>query len=247
MPQRRPVIGIAAALEIVRYSVWEEPCSMVHTSYVDAVQRAGAMAILIPYDPAVIDSPDQVLDLIDGLMLAGGSDLDPATYGAIPHPETQGTSPERDAIEVALANRAIDRGLPVLGICRGMQVLNVARGGTLIQNLPDVVGNTEHRRRLGTFEGNDHQVQLEPGSLAARAVEAEQTTVLSHHHQAIDRLGAGFVITGRSTLDELPEAIEVPDNRYVLGVQWHPEADESSRVVSSLVQHAQTTAHDQLV
>jgi len=119
-----------------------------------------------------------------------------------------------------------------------MQLINVALGGTLHQHVPDIIGNNEHRRRLGSFEGADHDVRLARGSMAARAAGEERHTVKSHHHQAVDRVGTGLAITGVSVLDELPEALEAPACRFVLGVQWHPEADEKSRVLSALVEQA---------
>ena len=128
--------------------------------------------------------------------------------------------------------------MPLLGICRGMQLINVALGGTLHQHLPDVVGHGEHRRVIGSFANSDHDVELEPGSLAARAAGEEVHVTKSHHHQGVDRLGEGLVVTGRSMLDDLPEAVEIPDRRFALGVQWHPEADERSRLISALVEEA---------
>jgi putative glutamine amidotransferase len=128
--------------------------------------------------------------------------------------------------------------MPVLGICRGMQIINVALGGTLVQHLPEILGHSEHRRVLGSFDGSDHEVRLTEGSLAAEAAGELTHTTKSHHHQGVDCLGAGLVVSGRSTLDDFPEAIELSDKPFVLGVQWHPEADESSRVVGALVQAA---------
>jgi putative glutamine amidotransferase len=238
----RPIIGICSALERARWGHWDQPAHLTPRGYVDAVQRAGGLAILFPVDPTAADDADAWLDLVDGLVLAGGADVDPDAYGREPHPETKGTVPERDTFEIALARRAIERDLPFLGICRGMQVMNVARGGTLIQHLPDTHGHDEHRRVLGTFEGADHDVRLESGSLAARAAGEELHPTKSHHHQAIDRLGEGFSVTGWSTLDDLPEAIEDPERRFVLGVQWHPEADETSRLIHSLVEEAAARA-----
>jgi putative glutamine amidotransferase len=193
---------------------------------------------MLPPDPAVIEDPDRVLDLLDGLILAGGRDVDPATYGAERHEETDDPRTERDVFEIALARRAMERDLPLLGICRGMQVMNVARGGTLVQHLPDHLGHEDHRRSLGTFEGNDHRVRLADGSLAARAAREGHHATLSHHHQGIERVADGLRITGWADEDELPEALEDPELRFALGVQWHPEADGDSNVVAALVEAA---------
>ena len=234
----RPVIGIPAYVVRARWGVREDVTHMLPRSYADAIQRAGGAALVLPPDPVWVTHPDAVLDLLDGLMLAGGNDVDPGAYGAEAHAETDGPVPERDTFEIALARRAIERDMPFLGICRGMQVLNVALGGTLHQHLPEVVGHGEHRRVLGSFEGSDHHVRLEAGSLAARAAAEEIHGTLSHHHQGVDELGQGLVVTGRSDLDDVPEAIERPDRRFALGVQWHPEADEHSRLIAALVEEA---------
>jgi putative glutamine amidotransferase len=231
------VIGICAAVERVSWGAWRDvPSNLMPTSYSHAVQGAGAMALLLPPDDAVAERPDDLLDLIDGLMLAGGCDVDPAAYGARPHPQTTGSWPERDRFELALTHRAIERELPVLGICRGMQLLNVACGGTLDQHVPERVGHDDHRHTPGQF--SDHEVRLEEGSLAARAVGAGTTAIKSHHHQGIDELGEGLVATGWSTADGIVEAIELEGKLYALGVLWHPEQDERSRVVGSLVEAA---------
>jgi putative glutamine amidotransferase len=235
---RRAVIGICTALERARWSVWDQQAVLLPRSYVDAVQRAGALALLLAPDEHATEDPEQLLDLIDGLMLAGGADIDPASYGARPHRETVDTVPERDAFEIALTRAAIERDMPVLGICRGMQLINVARGGTLLQHLPELYGHHEHRRVLGSFDGADHDVILTAGSLAASAAGEVAHATKSHHHQGVDRLGEGLVVSGLSTLDELPESIELPERRFVLGVQWHPEADPSSSVVAALVRAA---------
>ena len=235
----RPVIGICTPLERARWGAWDLPAFLLPRNYVDAVHRAGAMALLLAPDPALIENPDEVLDRIDGLMLAGGADLDPHTYDAVPHVETIGSVPERDAFEVALVRRALERDLPVLGICRGVQVMNVACGGTLHQHLPELLGHEEHRRVLGSFDGADHDVRLAPGSLAARAAGEELHATKSHHHQGIDRVGEGLEVTGWAVLDELPEALERMGNGFALGVQWHPEADEASRLIAALVEHVE--------
>jgi putative glutamine amidotransferase len=235
MTSNPPVIGIVTALEQVRYGVWDTPGFVLSAPYVRSVQNAGGIVLMIPPDDALLDNPAPILDRIDGLILAGGADIDPRTYAAEPHPATKGTVPERDRTEVALLRAAIERDLPVLGICRGMQLLNVARGGTLIQHLPDVVDHDEHRRHPGSFDGSEHDVDIEPGSLAATTAGEERHEVRSHHHQAIAELGDGLLITGHSSIDELPEAIELPGCTFVLGVQWHPEADPDSHVVEAFV------------
>jgi putative glutamine amidotransferase len=232
------LIGICTAVERARYGVWDRDTMLLQRSYTEAIQRAGGIAIMLPPDPQVLADPDRVLDVLDGLILAGGRDVDPATYGAERHPQTDPPVTERDEFEIALARRAMERDLPLLGICRGMQVMNVARGGTLVQDLPEHVGHEDHRRSLGTFDGNDHPVHLTEGSLAARAAGEAFHGTLSHHHQGIARVGDGFEITGWADDDRLPEALEDPRLRFALGVQWHPEADERSRVVAALVDEA---------
>jgi putative glutamine amidotransferase len=206
---------------------------MVQRTYPAAVQRAGGLALILPPDEAAVGAPDPLLDLVDALMIAGGADVDPATYRATRHPETGHTSPERDRFEVALLRRALDRGIPLLGACRGMEVLNVALGGTLVQHL---VETDRHRHTPGAF--GDHEVRLQEGSLAARAAGAERLVVKSHHHQGMDKLGQGLIATGWSVGDGVVEAIELPGHPFALGVLWHPEEDAESGVIGSLVEAA---------
>jgi putative glutamine amidotransferase len=228
----RPVIGICAAIESAKWAAWEVLVNLSPRTYSLAVQRAGGIALILPPDDVVAESPDELLDMIDALILAGGSDLDPASYGAKPHPETRNTRPERDRFEIALGTRALERDMPVLGICRGMEMLNVIRGGTINQHLS---GLELHRHTPGVF--TDHRVRLEPGSLAERVVGAELTEVKSAHHQGLEELGENVVASGLAD-DGLVEAIELPDRDFAVGVLWHPEEDEQSRVVGSLVDEA---------
>jgi putative glutamine amidotransferase len=238
----RPVIGLCAALERAQWSVWDQQVILLPRNYIDAVQQAGGFALILAPDRRLIEDPDEALQLIDGLVLAGGADIDPGSYGEQAHAETVGTVPERDRFEIALTAAAIERDLPVLGICRGMQLINVARGGTLLQHLPDQFGHHEHRRVVGSFDGADHDVQLLAGTLALRVAGEARHATKSHHHQGVDRLGEGLVVSGISALDGLPEAIELPERQFVLGVQWHPEADALSPVVGALVQAADAYA-----
>jgi putative glutamine amidotransferase len=232
-----PAVGICAAIERVSWGVWDGyEVTLAPRGYVTAVQRAGAIAIVLPPDEVAVADPDVLLDRVDALMLAGGADIDPASYGAEPHPETAGSWPERDRFELALTRRALEREMPVLGICRGMQLLNVALGGTLDQHLPETIGSGVHRSLAGTF--GDHRVRLQPGTLACRAAGAESIDVRSHHHQGVDRLGEGLVVSGWSVQDDLVEAIELPEHRFALGVIWHPEEDETSGVIAAVVEAA---------
>ncbi len=233
-----PVIGICSAMEPARWSVWHMPAALVPMNYVEQVQRAGAVALLIPPDPALVDDPGRVLDRLDGLLLVGGADVAATAYGAEPHPANDPPIPLRDAVETALVRAATDRGLPVLGICRGAQIINVAAGGTLRQHLPDDLGHEEHRRAIGRFEGNEHDVRVDPGSRALDATGEPLHRVASHHHQAIDVAGQGLRVSARAAGDDLPEAVESTGPGWVLGVQWHPEADPGSRVIEALVRAA---------
>ena len=215
----RPIIGVCAAVERARWSVWDDEAVLLPRGYIDAVQRAGGLAILLPPD----EHPEEVLALLDGVILAGGADY--------------GERPDRDAFEIALGLAAMERDVPLLGVCRGMQLMNLARGGTLIQHLPDVLGHEDHRAVPGAF--GDHDVRLVEGSLAARAAGATSHPTKSHHHQGVNEIGEGFDVTGRATVDELVEAIEDPTRRFALGVQWHPEASGGEEI-AALVEAARS-------
>ncbi len=233
----RPTIGITCSIADIRAGSWDEHAAFSPVAYMRSVQRAGARAVLLVADEQDARDPDDLLRKLDGVILSGGgSDVAPHRYGQQPHPATAGEEPGRDAFEMALARAAKEHDVPVLGICRGMQLLNVAYGGTLHQHLPDVLGHDEHRALPADFA--HHEVRLDPGSLAAAATGRQTETVMSHHHQGPDRIGEGLKVTGRSTIDDSPEAVEDPDARFVLGVLWHPEEDERSRVVGALVDAA---------
>jgi len=226
---REPVIGICAVRARARWSFWDQDAHLVAASYVGGVQRAGALAVLLPVD---VRAPLGLLERIDGLLLIGGADIDPVMYGAEREEATESTHRERDEFEIALVRGALARELPVFAICRGMQLLNVALGGTLAQHIATPEGENPHRRTIGSFEGTEHLVRLEPGSLASHAAGEEEHVARCHHHQAVDRLGTGLVVTGRAA-DGVVEAIEAADGAWILGVQWHAEADERSRLLSA--------------
>ena len=228
---RRPVVGITAALEQARWTVWEAFANVSPRTYSERVAGAGGLPVLLPPSDEAAAGPEEVLDLLDALIVAGGADLDPASYGAQAEPETIGFNPERDRAELALTKAALGRELPLLGICRGMEILNVALGGTLDQELATT---KQHVEIAGTFA--HHEVALEPGSLAARAVGAETVEVHSHHHQGIAELGEGLAITGRSVPDGVAEAVELPEHPFALGILWHTEEEERARVIPSLLE-----------
>jgi putative glutamine amidotransferase len=226
----RPVVGICAAIEQARWAAWELEVNLLPRTYTRELAAAGATALLLPPADADVEAPDELLGRLDALILAGGADIDPASYGATADEHTTNFRPERDRFELALARAAIDRGLPLLGICRGMEVLNVARGGTLEQHLPTA---EVHLHTPGTY--SDHEVRLEPGSLAAQAVGAERVSVRSHHHQGIGELGTGLVASGHSEPDGVVEAIELPEHPFALGALWHAEEEQGSSVIGALV------------
>ena len=217
--------------ERARWSFWDQTAQLVADSYVRAVQGAGGVGVVLPIDSR---APGRYAALLDGLLLIGGADIDPATYGADRDPATEATYPERDAFEVAMIHAAVEGELPVLGICRGMQILNVAFGGTLVQDLVGPDGTNIHRRRPGALDAVNH-IALEDGSLVAQATRERMHVAPCHHHQAADRIGEGLVVTGRAVEDGLPEALEAEDGRWLIGVQWHPEAEAKSAIMAAFV------------
>jgi putative glutamine amidotransferase len=216
-----PVIGLSSYLEQARWTAWDEPAVLVPEAYVRAVANGGALPVVLPAIYPVAAQASRVLERLDGLVLIGGPDVDPAHYGHESHARTSPPRRERDAVELALLDAALATGLPVLCVCRGLQLLNVARGGTLEQHLPDVAGHTGHAPEPGTF--GRHEVIVEPGSMLAQALGRTRAEVATSHHQAIATLGNGLVVSARA-LDGTTEAVEDSDHAGLLAVQWHPEA-----------------------
>jgi len=230
----RPLIGISTYREQARWGFWDVPAVLLPASYTDAVAEAGGEPVLLP--TGAISA--EVIARLDGLVLAGGADVDPARYEQQAGPRTTATRPERDASEIALLQAALDRDLPLLAVCRGMQLLNVLLGGTLIQHLPDVRGAQAHQLGLGLFA--EREVRIDPGS-AVGAILGTAATVDCHHHQALDRIAAGVTPSAWAE-DDLVEAVEVDGRRFCLGVQWHPEESDDRRLFTALVDAARATA-----
>jgi anthranilate synthase component 2/putative glutamine amidotransferase len=221
-------VGITTYLEPAAWGVWQREAALLPKAYLDATVAAGAVPLLLP--PAGTDP--SVLDVLDALVIAGGCDVDPARYRAVPHPQTTGTRPERDDHEGVLIDAALERDLPLLAICRGLHLLNVTLGGTLRQHLPDVVGHDDHRPAPGVFGAV--KVPTEPDSMAGRLL-GDVVSVSCHHHQALDRVAAGLRVTAWAG-DGTVEAAEVTGKRFALGVQWHPEEDPTNiRLFRALV------------
>jgi gamma-glutamyl-gamma-aminobutyrate hydrolase PuuD len=231
----RPVVGITAYGERARYGVWDHEAVLLPQTYPAVVTAAGGVPVLL----APVPEAAVVVDRLDAVVLAGGPDVGPDRYGAAPHPRTGQPRPERDAAELAVVHRALQRGIPVLGVCRGAQVLNVALGGTLVQHVPDAVGHTGHNPSPGVF--GTTVVTLEPGSRVGAAL-GQEVAVRCHHHQALERVADGLVVTGRAA-DGTVEAVELTGSPFVVGVQWHPEEDATDvRLMAALVAAA-TTRH----
>jgi putative glutamine amidotransferase len=225
----RPIIGITSYVVPATWGVWHDlPTALIPNDYVAAVEQSGGRAVIIPPDAR---DPD-VLRVLDGLLLAGGPDVEPARYGAEPQPLTE-TRPDRDAGEFLLARAALTLDLPILGVCRGMQVLTVAAGGTLHQHLPDVLGHERHRPAPGVY--GEHEARFEGGTMIAKLM-GDDVGIHCYHHQGVDDPGT-LRVTGRAG-DGLPEAVEDPDRRFVLGVQWHPEVIRDRRLFGALVEAA---------
>jgi putative glutamine amidotransferase len=222
--QLPPRIGLTSYRERAAWSVWDGPADLLPVTYADSVALAGGAPVLLPSPAAtaarsVDDLANAVIAGLDGLVLTGGPDVDPARYGAERDPNTGHPRVERDEWELALTRLAVERGLPLLCICRGLQTLNVALGGTLIQHLPDRVGHEAHSPTPGIH--GRHHIQTAPSSRIA-GIYGEQAEVATYHHQAVDVLADGLTATAWAD-DRTIEAAEGDGSSWLVAVQWHPE------------------------
>ncbi|WP_329240466.1 gamma-glutamyl-gamma-aminobutyrate hydrolase family protein [Streptomyces canus] len=220
----RPLIGVSTYLEAgARWGVWELEAALLPAGYPRLVQRAGGLAAMLP--PDAPEYAAATVARLDGLVVAGGPDVEPVHYGAALDPRTGPPARARDTWELALIRAALEAGVPLLGICRGMQLLNVALGGTLVQHIDG------HAEVPGVF--GHHPVKPVPGTVYGD-LAPEETSVPTFHHQAVDRLGEGLLASAHAS-DGTVEAVELPGPPWVLGVQWHPEMGTDLRVMRGLV------------
>lgn len=207
-----PLIGITT------YGRNPENRFTLPAEYVDGVRRAGGIPLLIPPGETQLE---KLLPHLDGLILTGGGDLDPKLYGGQAHETIYSIDSERDSSELAITQRALESNLPTLGICRGLQVLNVALGGTLIEHLPDVVGDEVAHREL-PHGPIPHPIQIQPGSRLAEITQSQQIETASWHHQALKQVAPGLEVVALAP-DGTIEAVELPSHPWLIAVQWHPE------------------------
>ena len=235
MSARRPVIGITSYVEPATRGDWVDvPSAILPLRYVTMVEQSGGVVVLVPPRADADDAlAAEVLDRLDGLVIAGGAAIDPQRYAAERHPEVQESRADRDASELALARVAGQRSVPLLGICRGMQVMAVAAGGVLEQHVPDRVGHVDHSPGLAVYGA--HAIQTVPGTRLAELLGPE-STVPTYHHQSV-QTHPGFVPAAWAP-DGTLEAMEDPEADFRVGVQWHPEMGDDPRLFDALVQAA---------
>ncbi|GJF11211.1 gamma-glutamyl-gamma-aminobutyrate hydrolase [Mycolicibacterium cyprinidarum] len=246
----RPLIGLTTYLQPAQTGVWDVRAGLLPAGYFEGVGRAGGISVLLPPQPVDEGIAGRVLDGLDGLIITGGRDVDPATYGSTRHPATDepgADSRVRDAFEIGLLQEALRRGTPVLGICRGAQVLNVALGGTLHQHLPDVLGHTRHQQGNAVFTTSS--ITAVSGT-RVQSLVGQTTQAQCYHHQAIDRLGEGLIVSA-SDADGVVEAVEIDPVRHphswVVAVQWHPEERlDDLRLFAGLVGAARRYATEKI-
>ncbi len=221
----KPVIGISCYVEPAKWGAWDIEAAVLPFAYVASVTQAGGRAVIIPPD---VDGSD-VVENLDGLIIAGGADIDAALYNESAHATADKPRIARDSSEIALYKNALQLNKPFLGICRGLQIMAVASGGSLIQHLPDV-SQLSHRPAPAQFV--DHGARFEKGTLVEKILGSEMV-VNSSHHQAVKDPGS-LKITGWAE-DDTIEVLENPDHKFVIGVQWHPEMHHDKRLFEALI------------
>ena len=227
-----PVIGLTTYREDAAWGVWQQRADVLPTQYAAAVEATGGVPLLLP-PTGQPGAADVVVARLDGLVISGGADVDPARYDASPHPRTAGWREDRDAWELALLDAADTVGLPVLGVCRGMQVMAVHAGGLLDQHTPDLVGHERHSPGSDVFGETD--VTTSPGTRVAHLV-GDRLRVNCHHHQSV-AAHPGFAASAQAA-DGTLEAMEVPGDRFCLAVQWHPETAADVGLLAGLARAA---------
>jgi putative glutamine amidotransferase len=232
MPAERPVIGICARTAPVLMQGSNLVVSLTLQAHVDYLASAGCAPVLIPLLPGA----EQLVSQLDGLLVPGGPDVDPALYGGAAHPSIRGANPVTDAIELGLIEAALTAGLPLLAICRGLQLLNVRSGGTLHQHLPEIIGDDSHCPQTAAYTLGQHELDLQPDSLIA-GILGGGTDSACHHHQAIDQLGAGLAATAWAP-DAVIEAVEVTGHPFAIGVQWEAGQTDDPRLHQALAEAA---------
>jgi len=232
----KPIIGLTTYRQQGQTGVWNTEMAMIPAFYIEGITRAGGLAIMLPPQQLSGAEAKDIVSSLDGLMLCGGRDIDPSRYGQSPHAEAEQPDKLRDDLEEKLLSAAIDADLPFLGICRGAQMLNINRGGTLIQHLPDVVG--DNRYQLGNAKFSPADVEVETSSILGSLVGDKVSNAALYHHQAIDELGKGLKITAK-TEDGIIEAVELADHPFGVAVQWHPEQTlDDLRIFEGLIEAA---------
>jgi putative glutamine amidotransferase len=240
-----PTIGITTYHTHAAWRGWSEDGALLPWTYVTAIRDNGGRPVLLPPGGDAAEA-EATVAVLDGVVIAGGGDIDPAIYGAAKHPKTDVNAPDRDAWELAVADAAIRLNVPLLGICRGMQVLNVACGGTLLQHIPDLVGHEAHGGVPSGF--GTHKVRVTSGTtLVGILPGAEYMEVPTHHHQAVDKIGDGLAAVGWAD-DGIIEAVEATTpHDFIVGVQWHPEQGQDARLFRALVSAADIHASERAV
>jgi putative glutamine amidotransferase len=232
-----PTIGITTYHTNADWRGWSEEGALLPWTYVTAIRNSGGRPVLLPPGGDATEA-DETVAVLDGVVIAGGGDINPAIYGAAKHPKTNANAPDRDTWEISIADAAIRLGVPLLGICRGMQVLNVACGGTLHQHVPDLVGHEAHSGIAHGF--TMHKVRVTSGTTVQSILPGGgYFNVPTHHHQALDQVGDGLMAVAWAD-DGIIEAVEATSpGEFHVGVQWHPEQGDDARLFSALVNAAE--------